>query len=249
MDFFIFKKIVASLVLPITGPLLLTIIGLVLVRVRPTLGRRLAWLGSLTLLILSLPIVSNSLQLYVNNAPALDLAKASTAQAIVILGGGVRRGASEYGGDTLGALTLARVRYGALVAHRTNIPVLVTGGAGLPGATEAELMKRSLEEEFGVRVRWAELMSRNTHENSVRSAQILLAAGVTRIILIGHSFDMPRAAAEFSAAGLEVIPAATYIPNDSFDGPLDLMPTVSSLQFSYYALYELLADAVRKFGM
>ena len=53
--------------------------------------------------------------------------------AIVILGGGVRRHAAEYGGDTLGQLTLERVRYGARVARLTGLPVLVSGGSVFGG--------------------------------------------------------------------------------------------------------------------
>ena len=56
---------------------------------------------------------------------------AADAEAIVILGGGTRRNAPEYGGDTLGRLTLERVRYGAQVAKLTALPVLVTGGVRL----------------------------------------------------------------------------------------------------------------------
>jgi uncharacterized SAM-binding protein YcdF (DUF218 family) len=50
----------------------------------------------------------------------LDLAQVSNAQAIVILGGGVRREAPEYGGATLGGITLERVRYGARLARTTG---------------------------------------------------------------------------------------------------------------------------------
>jgi hypothetical protein len=41
----------------------------------------------------------------------------------------------EYGGDTLGRLTLERVRYGARVAKKTGLPVLVAGGSVLVGET------------------------------------------------------------------------------------------------------------------
>ena len=87
---------------------------------------------------------------------------------------------------------------------------------------------------------------RDTHENAVDSAAILKAAGIRRVILVAHSFDMPRAKAEFSAAGLDVTPAPTGIPGGTRDSWLELLPSVSALQGSYYALYELLANAVRR---
>lgn len=100
----------------------------------------------------------------------MDHALAREAQAIVILGGGVRRHAPEFGGETLGRLTLERVRYGARVARETRLPLLVTGGALFGGSTEAALMKRALEEEFNVAVRWTEERSRDTRLKHERAA-------------------------------------------------------------------------------
>lgn len=106
-------------------------------------------------------------------------------------------------------------------------------------------MKQALEGEFGVPVKWAEAKSRNTHENALNSAAILRAAGIHRVILVAHGFDMRRAKAEFVAAGLKVMAAPTGIPGTGHDSPLELMPSAAALQGSYYALYELLANAVR----
>src|SRR4051794_3406999 len=121
MDLFLAKKMLGALVLPPTGPLLIALLGLIIVKRRPTLGRILAWFGVLSLLALSLPVVAHLLVRSFDQARALDLRQPLDAQAIVILGGGVRRGAPEYGGDTLGRLTLERVRYGALVARKTKL--------------------------------------------------------------------------------------------------------------------------------
>jgi len=245
MDVFAVKKLLTALVLPPTGLLLVAIAGLALGRVRPRLGQALAWAGLLGLTLLSLPLVSYGLQRLVAVSPAIDLAQTGQAQAIVILGGGVRRAAAEYGGDTLGRLTLERVRYGAWLARRVKLPVLVTGGVVYGGTPEAVLMKNALEQEFGIKVRWVEPRSRNTHENAVDSTAILSASGIRSVVLVAHSFDMRRAMAEFEAAGLQVIPAPTGIPNATSDSPLEWLPSVSALQGSYYALYELLANAVR----
>lgn len=239
------KKALTALVLPPAGLLVVAIAGLALRQARPRLGQALAWAGVLGLVLLSLPLVSTALQRAVACCPALDLAQARRAQAIVILGGGVRRNAAEYGGDTLGRLTLERVRYGAWLAREVRLPVLVTGGVVYGGAAEAVLMERALQDEFGIRVKWAEPKSRNTHENAVNSAAILRASGVGSVILVAHGFDMRRAAAEFRAAGMMVIPAPTGIPAFGYDSALELLPSAAALQGSYYALYELLANAVR----
>jgi uncharacterized SAM-binding protein YcdF (DUF218 family) len=239
------KGLIKSVVLPPTGPLVIVMVGLGMLGRRWHAGRVLAWTGVLLLLGLSTPIVSFLLLSLLNRWPVLDLESARNAQAIVILGGGIRRHAAEYGGDTLGHLTLERVRYGAHVARATKLPVLVTGGSVFGGEPEAKLMRTSLEREFGVPVRWAETESRNTHENAVRSAQILAAAHIGRIILVAHSFDMPRAKAEFAAQGIDAIAAPTGLPTSAVDTPLDVLPNLGALQGSYFALYEILANAVR----
>lgn len=244
-DVVLLKALLKALILPPTGPLLLAAAGLWMVVRRPRWGRIVAWAGILLLLALSTPMVAFALLSLVDTSPPLDLQRAHGAQAIVILGGGVRRHAAEYAGDTLGQLTLERVRYGARVARLTGLPVLVSGGSVFGGEPEATLMRSALEREFDVPVRWLETQSRNTHENAVRSAEILSAANISRIVLVAHSFDMPRARAEFAAQGIDTIPAPTGIPSGRIDSALDLLPSMAALQGSYFALYEILANAVR----
>jgi uncharacterized SAM-binding protein YcdF (DUF218 family) len=238
------RSLLKALALPPTGPLLLAALGLGLQRRLPRTGRALTFAGVLLLLLLSMPAVSVLLLRWVDSSPPLDLSQAKTAQAIVILGGGTRRNAGEYGGDTLGRLTLERVRYGARVARLTGLPVLVTGGTVTGSESEAKLMQQALEVEFGIPVRWAEDRSRNTHENAVRSAEILRVAGIQRVVLVGHGFDMPRAVAEFADVGIECVEAPTGIPAWEFDA-LMFVPSVAGLEGSYYALYEIFAGLVR----
>lgn len=238
------KALLKAVALPPAGPLLVAAVGLVVMGRRPRIGRILAATAVIALIALSLPAASNLLARSLGAYPALDPQEAQSARAIVILGGGKRRDAAEYGGDTLGALTLERVRYGARVARMTGLPILVSGGIVFRGPSEAHLMQQALVEEFGVPVRWLEPGSRNTHENAVRSAAILRREGIARVVLVAHGFDMPRARAEFAAQGIDVVPAPTAILDAKLDSPLDLLPSMAALQQSYYVLYELLGLAV-----
>jgi uncharacterized SAM-binding protein YcdF (DUF218 family) len=247
-DPFRWKLLLKALILPPTAPLLIALVGLAMWRRHPRAGRALTALGVLMLLLLSLPIVAAALVRFVDDSAALDLRRAASAQAIVILGGGVRRNAPEYGSVTLGRLTLERVRYGARVARELKLPVLVTGGRPSPSLpTEAALMRESLQDEYGVPVRWIEDRSTNTHENAVMSAAILRAEGINRVVLVAHTFDMPRATAEFAAAGIDAIPAPTGIPGSSAGAVvMDFVPNAEALVGSYYALYELFANVARR---
>jgi uncharacterized SAM-binding protein YcdF (DUF218 family) len=246
-DLLLWRALAKALILPPAAPLLVALIGLVLIGRWPRFGRMLATLGVLALALLSLPVIAALLIRLVDDTPPLDPARAVSAQAIVILGGGVRIDAPEYGGDTLARLTLERVRYGARLARVVKLPVMVSGGRPATAhETEARLMKDALENEFGVAVRWIEDRSRNTHENAVMTAAILRPAGVRRIVLVAHSFDMPRATAEFAAAGLETIAAPTGVLRGYSGIVLDYVPNAQALQGSYYALYELIANALRR---
>jgi uncharacterized SAM-binding protein YcdF (DUF218 family) len=238
------KHGVKFVVLPPTGPLLLVLLGIAIAGRYPRRGRLIALAGVLALWLLAAPAVGDFLVRLLDRSPALDLAHAVRAQAIVILGGGTRGYAPEYGGATVSAMTLERVRYGARIARATGLPVLVSGGSVRRLPPEALLMRKVLVDEFGVPVRWVEARSRNTHENAVNSAAILKANAVSRVILVGHSFDFPRTRHEFEAADIAVIPAPIDIPVATPSTFTDFLPSAQGLQLGYYACYEILANVL-----
>jgi len=240
------RGVLKTLFLPPTGPLLLALAGLLLLSRRPRLGRALAWSGVAATLLLALPIVALALHRGLDDTPVFDPAHATGAEALVIIGSGVRRDAAEYGGDTLGPRTLERVRYGARLARATHLPILVSGGSVQGAEAEATLMRECLVTEFGVPVRWTEAASRNTRENAQRSAAILRPAGVRTIVLVAHSLDMPRARAEFEATGLAVVPAPIALPARRADSPFDFLPGIGGLTQSYIAVYEIAGEVVRR---
>lgn len=233
---FLLKKILAALILPPAGPILLALFGLWLMRARSAVERYprsrrwhsaglwLATLSLLGLLLLSLPVVGNALMAPLEPNPPITAAQLRRVQAIVILGGHTYHAAPEYGGDTVGGTTLERLRYGARLARQSGLPLLVTGGAPSGGRPEAETMREALELDFGVKVRWVETASRDTAENAGLSAPMLKAAGVTRIALVSHGWHLPRAVALFEKQGLEVVPAPTAFSTGSPSLLEDLLP-------------------------
>ncbi len=248
--FFLFKKLIGWLLLPPASALLLAVAGLLLLRHKPRAGRALAWAGVLALFVLSLPPVSTGLMVLLCDSAPLDLNQARTAQALVVLGGGVRRNAPEYGGDTLNWLTLERVRYAAKLARETGLPVLVTGGRVYgKGRPEALVMQEVLEKEYAVPVRWVEPESRNTHENAFMSATLLKRDKIARVVLVTHGVDARRARREFSAAGIDVIPAPTDIPSISANNLVQLWPSANALLDSAFALHEILGNVATTLGL
>jgi uncharacterized SAM-binding protein YcdF (DUF218 family) len=246
---FVLKKVIAALLLPPTGPVALALLGWALWRrgARRT-GVALVWSGLGSLLLLSLPLVSGVLGWLVYDGSRYEARDAQAAQALVILGAGLRF-LSEYGGDTLGRLSLERVRYGAWVARETRLPVLVTGGRLTSDRSEAQVMREALEREYRIPVRWLEACARNTFENAHFSAALLRRDGVSHIVLIAHGVDARRARREFTAAGLTVHVAPTVMPDWTMHSVLDLLPSTAALNDSTLALYEMLGNAALSFGM
>lgn len=203
-------------------------------------GRALVALAVAGLVAQSLPLCSTLLLRSLERYPALgegDLV--ADAGAIVILSGDVYSRAPEYGADTVGDATLTRLRYGAWLHRATGVPLLTTGGVIRPSrASLGELMARTLREEFGVPVRWIEVESENTFGNARLSAEILHAAGVTKIYLVTSASHMRRSKAAFEAVGLEVVPAPTGLTPPL--GPVvgDFVPRAEALRDSATALYE-----------
>jgi uncharacterized SAM-binding protein YcdF (DUF218 family) len=237
---FLLKKILAALILPPTGPLLLAAIGLWLSRHRPRFGHILIALGLGTLLLLSTPWIANELLRSLQNTLPPAPEQLANTQAIVILGGGTYRNAPEYGGDTVNEVQLERLRYGAHLARQTGLPVGVAGGAPMGGTAEAESMREVMETEFRVAVRWIETSSLDTGENAAYMAPILKQSGVSQIVLVTHAWHMRRAQHAFERQGLKVIPAATrYAP--PFRGDLlQWIPSGGALRNSQIALHEWL---------
>jgi uncharacterized SAM-binding protein YcdF (DUF218 family) len=235
-------SIIKALVLPPASLMLLGLLGALLWRRRPALGKTLVALSVVALAGLSLPLVGNALLRGMEDTPPLTADRYDNdAGAIVVIGSGLYLGAPEYGGDTVGGGSLTRVRYAAHLQKGTGLPVLVSGGS--PQGTrysEAWHMKRALEDEFGVPVEWIEERSRNTWENASFSREILDPATIRTIYLVTHVLHMPRAREAFEASGFTVVPAPTgFRPRDRLAAP-DFIPQASGLSRSRDALHEWL---------
>lgn len=239
---FLLKKTLSALLLPPTGPLLAAMIGLLLIRFRPRFGRFLVAAGAGSLLLMSLPLVSQQLMAPLEDMPPASSEALTNAQAIVIAGGGSYRNAPEFGGlDTVSSSGLERIRYGAVLARHTGLPVAVVGGVVVGGQPEAESMRTALIQDFGVTPQWLETQSRDTEENARFLAPILKAAGIQRIALVTHAWHMKRARGHFERQGFEVIAAPTAYYTAATDATwLDRLPSASALHASADALHEWL---------
>jgi uncharacterized SAM-binding protein YcdF (DUF218 family) len=238
-----FKTLLKGLILPPSGPILLAALGVFLIKRRPLLARICLMLGLGSLWLLSTPLVSDALSHLAEHYPPLDLQSTVGAQAIVILGGGGQRAfAPEYAGPAADPVLLERLSYGAYIAGKTGLPILVTGFR-----VEADAMRDTLRRNFGVDARWVDDQAYDTFQNARNSVRLLEADGVHRIVLVTRATHMRRSVREFSDAGVEVVPAPVGILAPRDIGFSYYLPNPDALLRAHSAVYELLGEPVRAF--
>jgi uncharacterized SAM-binding protein YcdF (DUF218 family) len=234
-----FKSFLVDFFLPPFGFVSVALLGLLLLRWTPRLGRCLLWLSLLALLALGTPAVSDRLLAALETGldtvpPAGDPPRAS-----VILGGDSVLVGGADPGVQIGRLTLERLRAGAALHRRTGLPLLVTGGtARSDGPPVGLLMARSLVEDFRVPVTWTEQQSRDTWENAFDSAAILRGAGIRSVYVVTHPWHMRRALQAFARAGLIATPAPTGLDSALPLYPSDFLPRVGAWQTAFFAMHE-----------
>lgn len=201
-----------SLLLPPGVLFLLLIAAWWLRKSRPRLALACFILGLGGLWLTSLPVVvqwaADALE---HDAPLPRQQWATLAQradAIVVLGSGRERNDPVWNADVPTGIGLERLRLAAHLSKDSGLPILTTGGLhyGEP-PSEAELMAQSLQQDFGITVRWQEGRSRTTWENATMTGQLLLPLGAKRIVLVTQAWHMPRARWSFEKAGFTVIAA------------------------------------------
>jgi uncharacterized SAM-binding protein YcdF (DUF218 family) len=223
------KPIVSAFVCPPIPMIVLVILGAFLITRHPRTGRAFVVIGCVALWFSMTPVIGTllaqrMLQLPPPLAPAdIEALKDRPDTAIVVLGGGRRAFAAEFGDAALTPGSVERLQYGIWLARATDLPIAFSGGVGWrgePGPTEADIAARVAEREFGEKLRWIENQSRDTRENAINTVALLQPDGIRRFVVVTNQIDMPRAVRNFErAASAEfiVVPA-----------PMDVEPTEPS---------------------
>jgi uncharacterized SAM-binding protein YcdF (DUF218 family) len=206
------RYLLKTLLLPPGIFLLLLLLAFFVRRSRPRLAVACFALGLGGLWLMSLPVVVESAARLIEQDAPLPRSEWATlaqrADAIVILGSGRERNDPSWGTDIPTGVALERMRYAARLAKASGLPILTTGGLhyGEP-PSEAAIMAESLQNDFGVEVRWQEGLSRTTWENATMTAAILQPLGIKRVVLVTQGWHMPRSRWSFEKAGFAVVSA------------------------------------------
>lgn len=205
--FFFLSKLLDIAIDPLWWSFLPTLAGVVLLargqRRRLALGLVGAGLGSL--LLCSLPLVSNRLWASLERGVVPTLQEGVTYDAVVLLGGAVSAHgslpASPAWNDNVERLLEVRQ---LLITGKAKVAILSGGKLGGGLRTEAEYLAAELvllgvpKEQLVVEPR-----ANNTRENATLSKALLEELGARRVLLVTSAFHVPRAVGCFRAVGVE----------------------------------------------
>lgn len=199
----------------------------------------------------STPWVSMGLRGVIESAyPPVPVAELHSAQAMVVLGGGIE--VPQTGRPDLNQAA-DRMWHAAKLYKAGKTPVLILSG-GLAFAqgttTEAASMQLFLR-DLGVpdAAMLLEERSVNTRENAQYTARMLSERGIPTVVLVTSALHMPRAVRLFEAQGVKVIPAATDHEFRTYPFWRSVLPDAHALDGSGRAFKEALGWLLTFWGM
>lgn len=163
----------------------------------------------LQVVVLSLPVVATRLfnSLATRYPPQAELwQQQPLPQAIVVLGG-ERSSAVEYGGITSSSMEMERLSYAAYLHRQTGLPILLSGMGG-NGLRDQQHLEGVMQRILQLPVKWVENRSTTTWENAVQTDALLTDAGIRRAWVVTHAWHMPRALYAFQDRRVEYLPAS-----------------------------------------
>lgn len=201
-------KYLTTIILPPFNVLILWILSLIFFILKwRKLGILTTILGVGILYIFSLPYTSQKLHDSLITEDNLTLDDYRSAQAIVLLGGGLRDSKELFSQWAISPIPLERMRYAAYLQKETQLPLLITGSSPT-GISEAKVMADELAMFFHIPTQWIEGKAKTTKENAQFSRDILKAEGIHKIVLVTSQWHMMRSKLLFEQAGFEVLPAS-----------------------------------------
>jgi uncharacterized SAM-binding protein YcdF (DUF218 family) len=213
-----------------------------LLRLHRWKGYRLAWIGLLGVFLVTWPpldwLFSRPLEIWY---PVRVPNPSPDVQAIVVLSSTVDKPVRERPYPLPDFQTYERCKFAAwLYTHWQAVPVVTSGGGSRQHPFSVTM--REILEQNGVpgSMIWTEERSRSTHENALYSAEILSRHGITKVALVVDASSMPRAAACFRKAGIEVIAAPSEFRElETFRD--EILPSWKALRQNEITLHETLA--------
>lgn len=234
-------KLITAIILPPFNVIILWVLALILFFFNYKYSASfLAILGILILYVFSIPYTSQKLGDSLVGSEDLTIEKYKTAQAIVVLGGGLRDSQELFGKLATTGIPLERMRYAAYLHKETQLPILVTGSSP-NGTSEAKVMDKEFKLFFNIETKWQENQAKTTKENAMFTREILEKENINKIILVTNQWHMKRAEMLFKQQGFDVIPASVgsgETPNHYSLNFMHFIPQAGAMNSNMLALKE-----------
>lgn len=200
-------KLITAMILPPFNVIILFLLALLLFSFQwKKLGYFCALLGIGMLYVFSIPYTAQKLQDSLIEESNLSLEDYKQAQAIIVLGAGLRDSKELYGKLAVPQVGLERLRYTAYLHKQTGLPILISGSSP-NGNSEAKIMANELAEFFNTPTKWQEDKALTTIQNAQFTKAMLAKENINKIILVTNEWHMQRAKHLFEKQGFEVLPA------------------------------------------
>ena len=234
-------KFLTAVILPPFNILILWILSLISGYLGCKLFSRFcALLGIALLYIVSIPYTTQELSDSLTKEDNLRIEDYKQAQAIVVLGGGLRDSKELYAPLAVPQIPLERMRYAAYLYQQTQLPILITG-ASPNGNSEAKIMQQEFLNFFDTPVKWLEERAKTTKENALFSAQILEKEQIQKIVLVTNQWHMQRAKMLYEKQGFDVLPDSVgpgITPDSSELNMMHFIPQAGAISANMQLLKE-----------
>jgi uncharacterized SAM-binding protein YcdF (DUF218 family) len=243
------KPLLTTIVTPPVSPLLMIFAGVWVSlqgsKLSRVLSRSLVLVGASLLWILSCEDTAVWLSRHIlPQYSPVSLTELKQAQVIVVLGGGTKPYAAEYGSSELTPQALERLRYAVFLSKQSHLPIAFTGGQAWGVSehevSEAQVAQRTLKRDWDMELTFSETLAKDTRQNAQLSFALLAKSGVKKIVIVTHAWHMPRAYRNFSEAGFDVTPAPMGYITHTQSSLLDALPSEGGLRDSKWVIHEWL---------
>ncbi|HUV50914.1 MAG TPA: envelope biogenesis factor ElyC [Anaerolineae bacterium] len=242
---FLFKKIVAPLLFPLSIILEILILGIFLLWFtrRQKAGKVLVFIGALLLGLLSYSSMSDIClkPLEYKYPPVMDLHQFSDVKWIVVLGGGHNSDPKLPVTGQIGDSSLSRLLEGVRIHKKLPESRLILSGSGVYDPVSNASVMAGVAKVMGIGADKLilEELSKDTKDQARLIHKIV---GDERFILVTSASHMPRSMALFRKPGMKPIPAPTdYMVKESRGiSPNIFFPNADSLRKMERVFYEYL---------
>ncbi len=242
MDFFLLKKILSALVMPLSLILILMLLSLIFHKTKPRLSFKFLLISFLLLFISAMPPISNTFMTAIEDNFEPFTRSDSPVDYIVVLGGWHQDNAALPITSQLNVNSLQRVVEALRIAKiHPEAKIITSGFSAGNDISNAEAVKQSLV-LLGVPASRiiTENFPKDTQEEAVLISQRVQGFSV---VLITNADHMLRSVKYFKTQGINVIPAPTgyWVKNpESNKNWSYYLPNSKKLQQTTIAWYETL---------